>query len=68
MLGHPPAVGLAVGLAVRLREVAWIVPGILYLMLRGPGLTRGALTTPPGLSTGAAHPPPARAASMRGGG
>ena len=35
MLGHPPDVGLAVGLAVRLREVAWIVPGILYLAGRG---------------------------------
>ncbi len=67
MLGHPPAVGLAVGLAVRLREVAWIVPGILYLMLRGPGLTRGALPTPPGVREGAAQPP-ARAVSLRGGG
>src|SRR5438094_312100 len=54
MLGHPPAVGLAVGLAVRLREVAWIVPGILYLMMRGPGLTRGALPTPPGTSAACA--------------
>ncbi|HJQ73462.1 MAG TPA: lysylphosphatidylglycerol synthase transmembrane domain-containing protein [Gaiellaceae bacterium] len=34
-LGHPPEVGLAVGLAVRLREVVWIVPGILYLLVRG---------------------------------
>ena len=67
MLGHPPAVGLAVGLAVRLREVAWVVPGILYLMLRGPGLTRGALPTPPGVREGAAQPP-ARAVSLRGGG
>jgi len=66
MLGHPPEVGLAVGLAVRLREVAWIVPGLLYLMARAPGLTRGALTTSPDLSTGAIHPPPAGAATMRG--
>src|SRR5207247_1456923 len=48
MLGHPPEVGLAVGLAVRLREVAWIVPGALYLIMRAPGPTPGALTTPPG--------------------
>ena len=66
MLGHPPEVGLAVGLAVRLREVAWIVPGILYLMMRAHGLTRSALTTPPGIRSGAAHPPPAEAVSMRG--
>jgi hypothetical protein len=31
MLGHPPAVGLAVGLAVRLRELLWILPGLLYM-------------------------------------
>src|SRR5438046_2133700 len=68
MLGHPPAVGLAVGLVVRLREVAWIVPGILYLMMRAPGLTRGALTTPPDPCTRAPEPPPARAVPMRGGG
>ena len=68
MLGHPPAVGLAVGLVVRLREVAWIVPGILYLMMRAPGLTRGPLTTPPDPSRRAAQPPPARAVPMRGGG
>ena len=67
LLGHPPAVGLAVGLAVRLREVAWIVPGILYLMLRPPGLGPGALPTPPGVRAGAAHPT-ARAVSLRGGG
>ena len=34
-LGHPPEVGLAVGLAVRLRELVWILPGLLYLMVRG---------------------------------
>jgi len=38
VLGHPPEVGLAVGLAVRLRELAWIVPGLVYLM--GRGVTR----------------------------
>jgi len=34
-LGHPPEVGLAVGLAVRLRELVWILPGLLYLLARG---------------------------------
>jgi uncharacterized protein (TIRG00374 family) len=31
VLGHPPEVGLAVGLAVRLRELVWIAPGLVYL-------------------------------------
>jgi len=35
MLGYPPEVGLAVGLAVRLRELVWMVPGLLYLTVRG---------------------------------
>jgi uncharacterized protein (TIRG00374 family) len=35
ILGHPPEVGLAVGLAVRLRELVWILPGMLYLAARG---------------------------------
>jgi hypothetical protein len=34
LLGHPPEVGLAVGLAVRLRELVWTVPGIAYLLGR----------------------------------
>jgi hypothetical protein len=34
-LGHPPEVGLAVGLAVRLRELVWIAPGLAYLLVRG---------------------------------
>ena len=34
MLGHPPAVGLAIGLAVRLRELLWMLPGLLYLLAR----------------------------------
>jgi len=34
-LGHPPAVGLAVGLVARLREVVWVLPGLLYLGARG---------------------------------
>jgi uncharacterized protein (TIRG00374 family) len=33
-LGHSPETGLAVGLAVRLRELAWIVPGLIYLLAR----------------------------------
>jgi hypothetical protein len=43
-LGHSPDVGLAVGLAVRLRELVWIVPGLLYLGTRG--LSRGAPKEP----------------------
>ena len=35
MLGYPPEVGLAVGLAVRLRELVWMMPGLLYLTARG---------------------------------
>ena len=31
ILGYPPATGLAVGLAVRLRELVWVVPGLVYL-------------------------------------
>jgi hypothetical protein len=34
-LGHPAEVGLAVGLVVRLRELVWILPGIVYLTGRG---------------------------------
>jgi hypothetical protein len=34
VLGHPPEVGLAVGLAVRLRELVWILPGCGYLVGR----------------------------------
>lgn len=30
-LGHSPEVGLAVGLAVRLRELIWVLPGLVYL-------------------------------------
>jgi len=29
-LGYPPDVGLAVGLAVRLREIVWMLPGLVY--------------------------------------
>jgi len=34
-LGHPPEVGLAVGLVARLREVVWVLPGLLYLAACG---------------------------------
>ncbi len=34
-LGYPAEVGLAVGLAVRLRELLWMSPGLIYLMARG---------------------------------
>lgn len=44
MLGHDPAVGLAVGLAVRLRELGWTLPGAVYLLARGmSGAVRSAL-------------------------
>jgi len=32
MLGYPSDVGLAVGLAVRLREVIWMLPGVVFLL------------------------------------
>jgi len=34
-LGYPADVGLAVALAVRLRELLWLLPGLLYLLGRG---------------------------------
>jgi uncharacterized membrane protein YbhN (UPF0104 family) len=37
MLGYPTEVGLAVGLAVRLRELTWMLPGLLYLLGRSLG-------------------------------
>lgn len=40
MLGHPPEVGLAVGLAVRLRELVWVVPGLVALATAGWWLPR----------------------------
>jgi uncharacterized protein (TIRG00374 family) len=43
VLGHPANVGLAVGLAVRLRELLWTLPGLLYiaiLMVRRSMVTR----------------------------
>lgn len=34
MLGYPPEVGLAVGLSVRLRELVWALPGVVWLIAR----------------------------------
>ena len=34
-LGYPAEIGLAVALAVRLRELLWLVPGLVYLLGRG---------------------------------
>jgi hypothetical protein len=34
-LGHAAKVGLAVGLAVRLRELVWVVPGVIYFAVGG---------------------------------
>jgi uncharacterized protein (TIRG00374 family) len=34
MLGHPPEVGLAVGISVRLRELVWALPGVVWLIAR----------------------------------
>ncbi len=36
MLGHPPEVGLAVGLATRLRDVAWAAPGAVFMLVEAP--------------------------------
>jgi uncharacterized protein (TIRG00374 family) len=41
MLGYPLDVGLAVGLAVRLRELLWTLPGLAYLGVYG--IRRSAL-------------------------
>ena len=39
-LGYPPDVGLAAGLAVRLRELIWLLPGLVYLLGRSLGTSR----------------------------
>lgn len=43
MLGYPTDVGLAVGLAVRLRELLWMAPGVVYLLMGS--LSRSLLRT-----------------------
>jgi uncharacterized protein (TIRG00374 family) len=40
MLGYPTEVGLAVGLAVRFRELIWMAPGLLYLLVRSLAASR----------------------------
>ncbi len=34
LLGHAPEVGVAIGLAVRLRDLVWAAPGFVYLLVR----------------------------------
>ena len=41
MLGYSADVGMAVGLAIRLRELAWLLPGVTYLLLRPIRNTQG---------------------------
>ncbi len=41
VLGHPPEVGLAVGLAVRMRELVWVLPGLGVLLVRFLGRSAG---------------------------
>lgn len=43
MLGYPTEVGFAVGLAVRFRELAWMAPGLLYMLLRSLAASRKKL-------------------------
>jgi uncharacterized membrane protein YbhN (UPF0104 family) len=47
LLGYGPDVGLAVGLAARLRELGWTLPGGVYLLVRGvTGVTRAGTDGP----------------------
>jgi uncharacterized protein (TIRG00374 family) len=47
-LGHPPEIGLAVGLVVRIRDVCWTVPGLLYVGIDAArSLGRRAQAAPP---------------------
>jgi uncharacterized protein (TIRG00374 family) len=43
-LGYPPDVGLAAGLAVRLRELIWMLPGLLYLLGRSLARSRSGIS------------------------
>ncbi len=43
LLGYPSEVGLAVALAVRMRELLWVVPGLLFLA--GRSLLRASAAT-----------------------
>jgi hypothetical protein len=49
-LGYAPAVGLAVALAVRLRELTYLLPGVGYLLVRG--LSVRAVDAPPARAEG----------------
>ncbi|HEV7735348.1 MAG TPA: lysylphosphatidylglycerol synthase transmembrane domain-containing protein [Candidatus Binatia bacterium] len=44
LLGYPSEVGLAVALAVRMRELLWVVPGLIFLALRALGRVSAATT------------------------
>jgi uncharacterized membrane protein YbhN (UPF0104 family) len=49
MLGHAPEVGLAVGLATRLRDLVWAAPGFAFLLLRAlkpPPIEASSTSTP----------------------
>ena len=41
LLGYSSEVGLAVGLAARLRELIWMLPGVTYLLVRSLGSSLG---------------------------
>jgi len=40
VLGYPAEIGLAVGLIVRSRELLWMVPGLIYMMVRSIAAAR----------------------------
>jgi len=63
ILGYPPDVGLAVGLAVRLRELLWMAPGLLLFVV--PGFTP-RLGSANGASR-AGGPPPVRGGAAKEG-
>jgi len=58
VLGHPPEVGLAVGIATRLRDLVWAAPGLAYLLLRT--LRPPADAAAPSVLADADPSPPAR--------
>ena len=44
MLGYPLEVGLAVGLAVRLRDLLWMAPGLIYMLVGTLKSTTGRMS------------------------
>src|SRR5262249_3552366 len=46
--GTPPAPCLAVGLALRLRELVWVVPGLIVVLTRGFDVRAALAATPEG--------------------